>query len=152
MKSIQSLPLQTSTKSGPGTKASQHAWHTAVMCVFHTKGSGTGTVHQGDLKGQAQSGATGIHRAEMLWRFGVYSQLSMLSHGNHWFGSAEVTSFKTQQRVKASLYLFGAWWRTGHLSLCRWGSWGCQNTPHRMIRADLLLSGTSRAAWVSTSS
>ena len=69
MKSIQSLPLQTSTKSGPGTRASEQAWHTAVTCVFHTEGSGAGTMsgtaHQWDLKGQAQSGAAGVHPAEM---------------------------------------------------------------------------------------
>lgn len=35
MKSRQIVLLQTSTDSGPGTRASGHTWHTAVICVSH---------------------------------------------------------------------------------------------------------------------
>jgi len=59
MKSIQSLLLQISTESGPGTRTSEHTWYTAIMGAFLTKGSSastlSGAAHRWDLKGQKHS-------------------------------------------------------------------------------------------------
>lgn len=136
MKSRQSVLLQTSSDSAPGTRASAHSWYTAVTRVFHTQGFGesttAATAHQGALlKEQAQSGAAGIHPAEMPPHFDA-SKLSLFSHEKHLFGSAEISPSKTCQKVKASLYLF--WCLIENRPLVE-RSWGSQKTSNR--RADL---------------
>lgn len=126
MKSIRSLPLQTSTESGPGTRAAEQALLGTQLsrACFTPRGLVQAPCQveltNGISKDKHSQELLGFTLLEMPWHFSVCSQLSVLSYGGHWFGPADVTPSKTWWRVKASLYHFGAWWRIGHLSMHRW--------------------------------